>query len=111
MKNYLGESGTIKFTGTARTSGQIVKAGKRVGVVVDTVTSSDTGVAKTTGRYNYAKLTTDVITRGAKLYYDDTNDWLTLTKGSLNFAGWAVEDAGNGVTTVDFDLAGGSFDT
>jgi len=107
VKNFIGPGGEFKFTGTAKASGKLIVQGDRVGMVVNTVASTETGVAKTWGQYTYAKLSTDVVTAGASLWFDAGNDRLTLTSTSNKFAGYALEDAGNGVTSVAFELMGG----
>lgn len=52
----------------------------------------------------YDKLSTDVVTEGALLYYDSTNDRLTITAGSWKIAGVAAAAAGSGVSTVQVIL-------
>ena len=110
MKNFLNSRG-VEFTGTAKNSGDMHVVSNRVGVVVETVLSTETGVMICEGRFTVPKLSTDVVAIGDRLYYDNAANRVTLTKAALKFAGWASKAAGNGVTTVEMDLSGGAMDT
>lgn len=111
MKNKISDGGHFRFTGAAKVAGDGVVQGSRFGVLQETVASTETGVAVTHGVFELAKLSTDVVTAGAKLYWDNTNFRLTLTASTHVFAGWAYEAAGNGVALCKVELAGGDHDT
>jgi len=102
------EEGTILVTNVAatKTAGQAIVVGELVCVHKKDQASGATNcpVWVEGVEVSYAKLTTDVVTEGAILYYDDTNDRMTLVAGALKKAGVAAAAAGNGVTTCRVHL-------
>lgn len=105
MKNAVQMGSVIAHTPTAaRASGAMTVIGKRVGIAVNDVAANVEGMFSVEGVYNYAKLSTDVVTQGALLYFDAGNNRLTLTASTHEVAGYAFAAAGNGVTTVDVKL-------
>ena len=52
------------------------------------------------------KLTSDDVTAGAKLYWDNTNKRLTLTSSGNTLVGAAIAAAGTSATTVSVLLDG-----
>jgi predicted RecA/RadA family phage recombinase len=88
----------------AITSGQVVLVGVRVGVALAAIASGATGAVRVLGIFTIAKLSTDVVTVGAALYWDDTNFRMTLTSAGNTLAGFATAAAGNGVTTVEVSI-------
>ncbi len=71
-----------------------------IGVALNDVSASTEGVFALDGVFTLPKLSTDVVTQGALLYWDNTNLRLTLTSAGNTIAGRAFAAAGNGVTTV-----------
>lgn len=104
--NYIQPGEVIDYTaGTALASGAGVKIGSRIGVALAAIAAGATGPVQVSGVFGLAKLSTDVVTAGALLYWDDTNKRLTLTALPANtLAGYAFDDAGNGVPTVKIKL-------
>lgn len=105
MENYVQEGEVMDYTAaSALASGVAVKIGARLGVATVDIPAGGTGSVQMTGVVTLPKLTTDVVTAGALLYWDDTNKRLTLTATSNTLAGYAFADAGNGVTSVAIKL-------
>lgn len=97
----------IDYTaGANKTSGQPVLIGTRLGVCLADIDNGSTGPVAMSGVYTVTKLTTDVVTQGAALYWDNTNSRLTTTASGNTYAGYAFAAAGNGVTTVNIKLNG-----
>ena len=90
--------------GSAISSGQVLLIGARVGVALAAIANGATGAVRMQGIFTIAKLTTDVVTQGALLYWDNTNNRMTLTSAGNTLAGYATKAAGNGVTTVEINL-------
>lgn len=84
-----------------RTSGQGVLVGKIFGVVLVTALSGVVAAVKTSGVFNVTKLTSDTVTVGALLYWDNTNKRLTTTSTSNQLVGCAAAAASSSDTTVD----------
>ena len=96
----------VTNTATARTAGDLAVIGGMGVLFLNDELTNATGcpVVARAREISYDKLTTDVVTVGAALYFDATNDRLTLIPGAHRFAGRAATAAGNGVTTVKFNL-------
>lgn len=102
MKIAVSEGLTIDHAPTAaRASGAATLIGTRIGVAVNDVAANATGVFRMKGVFTLPKLSTDVVTQGALLYWDNTNLRLTLTSAGNTLAGYAFAASGNGVATVD----------
>lgn len=105
MKNFISQGLTIDHTpAAARLSGAGTLIGTKVGVAINDVAISTQGVFSIDGVYELPKLTTDVVTQGAALYWDNTNLRLTLTSAGNTYAGYAFAAAGNGVLTAQVVL-------
>lgn len=105
MKIYVAEGRTIDHAPAAqRLSGAGTLIGVvgngLIGVAKDDTAASASGVFYIEGVFTLPKLSTDVVTQGAALYWDNTNLRLTLTSASNTLAGRAYAAAGNGVTSV-----------
>ncbi len=104
MKNYLQEGTRRTYTnstGSTITSGTPVLVGNRLGIAVGDILDTETGVLAMVGVFSIAKLSTDVVTQGDNLYWDNGNSRLTLTALANTLIGYAQAAAGNGVTTVE----------
>lgn len=103
MKNYIQSGETITVTAPAAvTSGSLVVVGSLVGVAAfDAASGADVEI-DIEGVFTMPKTTTDVVTQGAKLYWDSGAGKLTVTPGtgSKPLVGIAKAAAGNGATTV-----------
>ena len=104
MKNFVQPGKTVTVTAPAIvTSGQLVVVGSLVGVAAcDAASGADVEIAAE-GVFTLPKVVADVITQGAKLYWDSVAGKLTITPGTGGkpLVGLARAAAGNGVTTVD----------
>ena len=67
--------------------------------------SGDEGVIRRRGVFSYAKVA-ETIALGEKLYYDDVNDALILTAGSLKAVGLCHKAAASGDAMVEILLYG-----
>ena len=102
MKNFVSQGLTIDHTPAAtRAAGAATLIGLRIGVALNDTLLNTSGLFAVDGVFNLPKLSTDVVTQGALLYWDNTNLRLTLTSAGNTLAGYAFAAAGNGVTTVD----------
>lgn len=88
----------------AKTSGQPVLIGVRLGVCLADIANGATGPVAVSGVYTVTKLSTDVVAQGAALYWDNTNSRLTTTASGNTLAGYAFAAAGNGATSVNIKL-------
>lgn len=101
LTKYEQRGEIIDYTpGADSKSGEIVVLGELVGQVVTDAKAGELVGLRIEGAIRAPKLSTDVVTIGAVLYWDPSTDELTLTKGVLSQAGWALENAGNGVANV-----------
>lgn len=104
MKNYIQEGDRLQYansSGSTITSGTPILVGERLGIATGDIADGTTGILAMEGVFSIAKLSTDVVTQGALLYWDDTNKRLTLTATANTLAGYAQSAAGNGITTVE----------
>lgn len=102
------DDGTILVTNVAatKTAGQLIVAGSLVCLhKLDQASSATNCPVFVEGvEITYAKLSTDVVAEGAILYYDATNDRLTVTASTHKMAGTAAAAAGSGDTTCRLHL-------
>lgn len=108
MKNYLYTGDTLDIVAPAGgvVSGNAYLIGTIIGVAVATAAVGATVAMRVEGVFTLPKLSTDVVTQGALLYWDNTNFRLTLTSAGNTLAGIAWAAAGNGPTTVQIKLKG-----
>lgn len=102
MQNFdqTGNMMTVEAPAGGVSSGDVLLVDALLGVcATDAAVGEDVEIA-TQGVFTVPKLSTDVVTKGALLYWDDGNSRMTITAGALKVAGVAAEPAGNGVTTV-----------
>lgn len=106
MKNYVQDGKILTVIAPyAVTSGAGVQIGAALFGVACFAAAQDEELEISTERvYGIKKKTTDVMTAGAKLYWDNTNKELTVTVGTNLYAGLCVKDAGNGATTVNIKI-------
>lgn len=88
------------------TSGVPVLIGGLFGVPVASAAATEQFVLQRTGAYVINKLSTDVVTQGQLLYWDNTNFRLTTTASTHKLVGAALAAAGSGVSTVTCILQG-----
>lgn len=90
----------------AKTSGQPVLIGTKLGVCLADIANGSTGPVAMSGVYTVTKLTADVVTQGAALYWDNANSRLTTTASGNTYAGFAFAAASGSVSTVNIKLNG-----
>ena len=91
--------------GTARSAGQIILMGARIGVCLDAIAANATGAVQTLGVFTIAKLSTDdMSTQGTAVYWDNTNNRVTLTSAGNTACGYVFKPAAASTTTVDISI-------
>lgn len=101
MKNLIQAGEFMDYTaGVNISSGAVVLVGVKVGIATTDIANGAKGSLAMDGVYSVAKLGTDVVAQGAALYWDNINSRMTVTATANTLAGYAVEAAGNGITTV-----------
>ena len=108
MRNYIQSGETIDGAAPYdRASGEGALLGAGLfGVATSAVLSGATIPWKTTGVYSLAKKSGDTPAFGAKLYWDNTNKYLTTTATSNTYIGSATAAALSGDATVKCRLNG-----
>ena len=108
VKATYGVEEVIEITnGTdAQVVGEMVAFGNIVGIHKHAQAASATQCPIIIGgvKIRYTKLTTDVVTAGALMYFDAGNDRLTVTASTHKLAGIAAAAAGSTETTCDIYL-------
>jgi len=108
MKNYIqaGENITTQAP-AAVVSGAGVLIGDLFGIANNDAESGATVVLSTTGVYELPKVSTDAITVGASLYWDDAAELVTTddATGTNPFIGYAVSAAANPSSAVNVRLS------
>lgn len=95
----------IDYTAGANiASGQVVLMGVRIGVALAAIANGAIGPVQVTGVFTIAKLSTDAVTQGAALYWDNTNSRLTTTASGNTLAGYATAASGSGAATVNIKI-------
>lgn len=102
LTKYEQQGDIIDYTvsGAAVKSGDIVVVGELVGQIVTDAAIGDLVGLRIEGVIHAPKLSGDTVVAGDALYWDPSTDQLTVTKALLSQAGWALEDAGSGVTSL-----------
>ena len=102
---YVMSGDVIDYTAaSAVSSGQILLVGARIGVALTSIAVGATGAVRMQGIFTIAKLSTDAMTQGALLYWDNTNSRLTTTSTGNTLAGFCATAAGAGTTTVEISI-------
>jgi predicted RecA/RadA family phage recombinase len=112
-----GEKESIDYTSAATIAVDTVivcgaASNVSVGIAGQAMVSGDVGVVYITGAYDFPKVSAGVIKAGESVDWDATLDAVddnqsTLGTGDVGNFGVALEDAGNGVTTVKVELRPG----
>lgn len=108
MKNYIQPGNAITVPAPAAvTSGAGVLVGELFGIASGAAESGAGVVLATTGVFELPKVSTDAITVGAPLYWDNTAELVTTDddSGSNLFIGHAVSAAGNPSSAVNVRLS------
>lgn len=105
-KNYVQNGDTLEVTaGAAIASGDVVVAGKFVGVAINDIANGEVGDIRVTGVWELAAKSADVIAVGDLLYWHTTNLELTKTATGAVFAGHAFTASGNGEVICQVKLS------
>ena len=103
MADFYHVGDTVDYTpGTAVTAGDVVVQGELVGVATQDIAANEKGALRVKGVFSFAKGSgsSDALTAGAKVYWDDTSDVVTTTAGSNKYVGKVVEAAAASASTV-----------
>lgn len=104
MKNYVRDADTLLLTpSVAVASGKLTVFGDLVVCAVNDVAANEAGPFKKTGVIEYKKKAADGLTVGLMIFYDATNDEITLTSSGNKKAGYCVT-ANAGPGNVQFFL-------
>lgn len=107
MINYIQPGETETFTAPAAVaSGGGVLVGAVFGVATNAAAAGAPVEIKRRGIFSMPALSTDTITAGAKLYWDNANARLTTTASGNTLVGAAVAAKASGVATVSALLDG-----
>ena len=106
MKNKIQDGKVLPFTTPSGgvVSGQAKLFGALLGVAVADYAETVVGQYAVRGVFSITKLTTDVISEGVSLFWDNTNARLTVTASGNTKVGYAASASGNGDTTANILL-------
>jgi predicted RecA/RadA family phage recombinase len=97
MDNYVQVGNTLSLAAPYdRLSGQMALIGTLLAVAATDVLSGATAEWDTVGVFDVAKVGSQAWTVGAKVYWDDTNKYLTTTASGNTLAGCAIVAVGSG---------------
>lgn len=100
--NFIAPGDTIELTAPDATDDVAVEAGGGLkngnifGIAVNKIEPGESGPCKRTGVWSLPKVGSQAWTKGVKVYWDDTNKWLTSTASSHLFVGLAYEAVAGG---------------
>lgn len=108
MKNFVLPASNIPITAPyARLSGEAVQVGTNLyGVCQGDVANGAAVDIVTEGVFDLAKVGTDVVAIGAKIYWDNTAKLHTITASTNLYVGVAIAAAGSGAATARVRLNG-----
>lgn len=107
MKNFIQDGDVLTLTApSAVVSGTPYLFGGLLVVAQADAAEDEQFAAATEGVFELAKKTTDVMTAGAQIYWDNGNSEFTTDDSGNYSVGTCVEDAGNGAETVKVKLFG-----
>ena len=101
MKNYVQIGDTVTLAAPyAVLSGQGALVGSFFGVASSDVANGADGEFAVDGVFDLAVLSTDVVTQGQKIYWDNTNKRCTSTASGNSLIGGALTAKASGVSLV-----------
>lgn len=104
-KNFIQNGDVIHITAKqAVKSGELVLIGDLATVAITHLAQGETGAMSVAGVWEVAAKSSDNITQGAKVYWDDSEKVVTTTKGSNKAVGIAWTDSPSSVGTVTVKL-------
>jgi len=110
MKNFIqpGDVVTVTAPTGGVSSGDGVIIGSLFGIATKTAAQGEAVELATTGVYDLPKLSSAVITAGARVSWDATEKEVVLPDEDMYPIGISLVAAGNGITTVRVRLDGSS---
>ncbi len=96
----------INGTGSTITSGSLVLAGALNGIALTDIANGDSGSVYLEGVFELPKKA-EAMTQGQKLYWDATNNYLTVTATNNTYIGAAWLPAASGAAVVRVVLLNG----
>lgn len=108
--NFVSDGVTIDYVASgAIDGGSVVVVGNQIGVAIDDIANTETGVLRMDGVFELPKVSAAVIGQGESVIYDVSagefdDNAATPATGDVSGACIAVEAAGNGDTTVKVKL-------
>jgi predicted RecA/RadA family phage recombinase len=110
MKNYIqrGEIVSVAAPAGGVAGGDVVAIGRLLGVAVATAAETAPAEIQVEGVFDVAVASADVVAVGDTLYWDAVEREVTTASAGNTVAGYAVTDAGAGVTTVRIRLTPGA---
>lgn len=108
MKNYIQPGNIVTVTAPTGgvSSGDGVIIGNLFGIAAKTAAQGESVEIAATGVYDLPKLSSAVITVGARVSWDTTGKQVVLPDEDMYPIGTALTAAGNGITTVRVRLDG-----
>lgn len=108
MKTFISSGHHIDIAAPSGgvSSGDGVLLGNLFGVTSSTAAEGAAVTITTTGVFSLPKLTTAVITAGARVSWDATEGYVNVPGVGLYPVGTAIEAAGNGTTAIKVRLDG-----
>lgn len=99
---FLQDGHSIDYTpGSDVAAGDVVVLGSLVGIATRPIAANTRGALAVSGVFRITKLSTDEVTTGAVLYWDDTNKRVTLADSGNTRIGLAVAASPSGQATAD----------
>ncbi len=99
---FLQDGNSIDYTpGSDVQPGDVVVLGSLIGIATRPIPANTTAGLAIRGVFRIAKLSTDVVTAGAVLYWDNTNKRVTTTATGNTRIGLAVAASPSGQATAD----------
>jgi predicted RecA/RadA family phage recombinase len=99
---FMQDGHSIDYTPSSDVlSGDVIVLGSLIGIATRPIPANTMGALAITGVFRIAKLSTDEVTTGAVLYWDDTNKYVTLNASGTTRIGLAVADSPSGQASAD----------
>lgn len=109
--NYVNDGLVVDYTnsGSALSSGDVVRVGQQMGVCLVDIANGATGSVALSGVFTVAKVSAAVIAQGESVIWDASasafdDNLATPASGDVSGCCVAMEAAGNGVTSIDVKL-------
>ena len=105
MATRINSGDSIDYTPVADVaSGDVIVLGEINGIALVDIVANEIGALALEGIFQFACLSTDVVSVGDALYWDAGNSEATLTASTHKFLGYATTASANGVEVVESKL-------